>query len=270
MTPATVSPWLIDALWAQAAFAFLFPTLLGWLVQRRLRVGWRWWFYGMRFFLLAYLFQFGGGLVFGIFSGIYKMLAPAFHWRAIPVRTIFFWTALTAGPAEEGARYIGYRRRATASWNEGVMYGLGHGALESMWDKTTSSIWGIVILLYFPGLHPQSAFAQGFVKGVMVHWPTLASRAAWEPLLAIVAIAGVQALHATNAVMVLQCFRRGEIGWLYYAMAFHSGADLMIFGAAAVHTWLGNIVSICCAILCLYILFRLRDSEPEQLELAIG
>jgi len=165
VTPAGISPWLIDALWAQAAFAFLFPPLLGWLVNRNLRVGWSWWFYGMRFFLLSVLFQFGGGVVFGVFSTIYKILAPAYHWRALPLKSLLFWGALTAGPAEESARYFGYRRRATASWEQGVMYGLGHGALESMFSKTTSPIGQIVMLLYFPGLSPQARLQKALLKG---------------------------------------------------------------------------------------------------------
>ena len=128
MALAAVSSWLIKGIWAQAAFALLFPLLLRWRVDRNLRVGWGWWFYGMRFFLLSVLFQFGSGLVLGLFSAIYKILASALQWGALPLRSFVLWGALTAGPTEEGARYIGYRRRSTASWEQGVMYGLGHGA----------------------------------------------------------------------------------------------------------------------------------------------
>src|SRR5512135_27806 len=53
--------------------------------------------------------------------------------------TAFLWTwlvilALTAGIFEEVGRYLGYRifmRREEKTWNKGVMYGLGHGGLES-------------------------------------------------------------------------------------------------------------------------------------------
>ena len=92
-----------------------------------------------------------------------------------------------------------------------------------------------MILIYLPSLHPQSAFVQGFVKGVMVHRAEIVSEPAWLPFLNIVAIAGVQALHAFSAILVLQCFRRRQIRWLWYSMAFHSSFDLLVFSAAVYH-----------------------------------
>jgi len=105
----------------------------------------------------------------------------------------------------------------------------------------------------------------------MTHWSEIAATPPWLPLLNMVAIAGVQALHAFSAILVLQCFRRRQLRWLFYAMAFHSGFDLLVFGTAEIQKWLATVVSIFGAILSLYILFRLRDTEPErQLELRFG
>lgn len=91
----------------------------------------------MRFFLLAIVFVVGGNIVVGLLAGVYRVI---FHLTRLTPDFYLWGNAFIAGPAAEGARYIGYRRRPTASWSEGVMYGLGHGALESMLFKATCGL----------------------------------------------------------------------------------------------------------------------------------
>jgi hypothetical protein len=121
-------------------------------------------------------------------------------------------------------------------------------------------------------LQPNNEFAKGFVKGVMTHWAKIAATPVWLPALNTVAIAGVQAMHVFSALLVLQCFRRQQLRWLFYAMVFHSSFDLLITGIARFHEGLATVVSICGgAMACLYLAIQLRAPAPrEQLELALS
>src|SRR5712692_550260 len=110
-------------------FAILYPLLLAIVVNRRLGVRWKYFAIGMLIFLLFQLIS---------RVPIVIALGPVVGPRLTSPFLLYSWVfilALTAGLFEEVGRYVAYRwimRREEKTWNKAVMYGLGHGGLESI------------------------------------------------------------------------------------------------------------------------------------------
>ncbi|HJZ47097.1 MAG TPA: YhfC family glutamic-type intramembrane protease, partial [Roseiflexaceae bacterium] len=121
--------WIAASI-AAIVFDMLYPLALALFVRRRLSVGWRYFGYGALIFVLFQLIS-----RVPITLAIQSLIAPQLQAsRAALVAWIAF-SALTAGVFEELGRYIGYRwlmGREEKTWAKGVMYGLGHGGIESM------------------------------------------------------------------------------------------------------------------------------------------
>src|SRR5436853_1735998 len=119
------------ALSAIAIVSFIvLPLVLAALAHRRLGVSWRYFGYGA---LIFFLFQ----MITRVPIVAVAQAALAAQLRASQTLQLGFGTilALTAGLFEEVGRYVGYRwlmRREEKTWSKAVMYGLGHGGLESM------------------------------------------------------------------------------------------------------------------------------------------
>src|SRR5690242_19822700 len=123
------SGWLINATIA-AAFVILYPIALAIIAHRRLKVSWRYFGYGA---LIFFLFQIITRVPLVIW--LQARLAPQLQ-ASVTLRIAWLvGLALTAGLVEEIGRYVGYRwlmRREEKTWSKAVMYGIGHGGLESM------------------------------------------------------------------------------------------------------------------------------------------
>ncbi|HEX8982128.1 MAG TPA: YhfC family glutamic-type intramembrane protease, partial [Ktedonobacterales bacterium] len=121
--------WWISAI-AATSFEILLPLALIFFAHARLKVSWRY---------AAF-----GALIFFTFQLITRVpliqVAQYFLQGALksskPLLIAFLLiAALTAGIFEEVGRYLGYRwfmGREEKTWAKGVMYGLGHGGLESV------------------------------------------------------------------------------------------------------------------------------------------
>ena len=100
------------------------------IAHRRLKVSWKYFAFGMLIFLI---FQVVSRVP--IVTVLGQVLAPQLKASTAFLYTWLAILALTAGIFEEVGRYIGYRwfmRREEKTWNKAVMYGLGHGGLESI------------------------------------------------------------------------------------------------------------------------------------------
>src|SRR5215470_12197080 len=128
------------------------PLVLGLIARRRLNVEWRYFWFGALIFLLFQLVT-----RVPIVQIIQTVITPQLQ-ASRPL--LFAWLgflALTAGLAEEIGRYVGYRwfmGREAKTWPKGVMYGLGHGGLESMVLVAGLAALGLVNVLLLPSLLP--------------------------------------------------------------------------------------------------------------------
>jgi uncharacterized membrane protein YhfC len=126
-------------------------------------------------------------------------------------------SSLTAGLFEETGRWAGYRYllRKERSLRIGVMFGLGHGALEAIL-LAGLPLAGLLVawVMASRGLLPSRAALEG------VRHQT-AALDAWKVLLAALERASAMAAHVGLALIVLQMWMRGGIRWLVLAIALH-------------------------------------------------
>jgi uncharacterized membrane protein YhfC len=212
---------------ASVLFVVAYPLALAVIAHRRLHVGWRY---------LAY-----GATVFFIFQLATRVPAVQFIQSAIgeqlKASQTLMWTwlvvlALTAGLFEEVGRYIGYRvfmRREEKTWSKAIMYGLGHGGLESIVLVGGLTLIGLVNLwsIASGGLtqlpEDQRALAAQQIATLNAQpgWAALLS--AWERLWTV-------PIQVAFSVIVLQVFRRGRLIWLLWAILGHAFVDLVAVG----------------------------------------
>jgi uncharacterized membrane protein YhfC len=218
---------------AAIVFDILYPLALGLYARRRLGVGWRYFGYGALIFVLFQLIS-----RVPITLAIQSLIAPQLQASRAALIAWVAISALTAGIFEEVGRYIGYRwlmKREEKTWARGVMYGIGHGGIESMLLVAGLTALTIIQVLALsrtdlstlPLTAEQRALAAQQLAAIAAQpsWTPLAG--AWERLWTI-------PLHVALSVVVLQVFRRGSMRWLWLAILAHALADLLGAGATPI------------------------------------
>jgi uncharacterized membrane protein YhfC len=253
---------------AAALIEIVLPLVLGLLARRRLGAGWKYFGYGALIFLLFQLIT-----RVPLVQLLQTQIAPRLQadrglllgWLAL--------LSLTAGLAEEIGRYVGYRwlmRREEKTWPKAVMYGLGHGGLESMLLVAGLTLIGLINLLVLsqtdlatlPLPAEQRAQVEQQLAAVSAQPVWLALAGAWERVWAI-------AFHVALSVVVLQVFRRARMWWLWLAVAAHTALNLVatglpiVLGLQGTTTILVSEAIITLAgLLSLWVIWALRD-PPE-------
>ncbi|HET9111735.1 MAG TPA: YhfC family glutamic-type intramembrane protease [Ktedonobacterales bacterium] len=223
MAPA---PLISSGWWAASIAATIFeialPIALIVIAHARLKVGWRYAGYGA---LIFFAFQIITRLP--LIQVLQYFLLPTIKSSQPLLIAFLLFAALTAGIFEEVGRYLGYRwfmGREEKTWAKGVMYGLGHGGLESavlvaglsgvtllnVWLLTSTNL-GIV-----PAAQRTTAVSQLSALATQPAWLPLLG--GWERVCAITA-------HVMFSLVVLQVFRRGSLGWLWLAIGLHTLLD---------------------------------------------
>lgn len=257
------SGWLVGVALA-AAFVILYPIVLAIIAHRRLGVGWRYFWFGI---LIFFLFQIISRLP--LVTVAQAFLAP--YLKASPLFSTAWLVllALTAGLFEEVGRYVGYRwlmGREQKTWSKGVMYGIGHGGLESMLligGQLIITLVNWIILMNTGGAilpaAQKAAVAQQIASlNSLPVWLSVAG--AWERLWTL-------PLQIALALVVLQVFTRNSLRWLWLAILIHTLVDLTV---VLLQRWLGLGVSasliiegfiMLVGLAALWLIWRLRDRE---------
>ncbi len=254
---------------AAILFEALFPLVAAWFVGRRLQVSWRYFAYGAVIFLIFQLITRVPLVV--VLQGV---VTP---YVEVSRALMFGWLvalALTAGLAEEIGRYIGYRWlfREEKTWSRAVMYGLGHGGFESMVLVGGLTLLGLINLLALssvdlatlPLTDEQRELARQQLAAVAAQpdWVPLAG--AWERLWTL-------PFHVALSVIVLQVFRRGQMGWLWLAITLHTLVNLIAVGIAPALALQGTaailipeVVVMFAGIAGLWVIWRLREDAGRR------
>jgi uncharacterized membrane protein YhfC len=154
--------------------------------------------------------------------------------------------------------------REEKTWSKGVMYGLGHGGLESMVLVGGLTALGLVNVLLLPSLLPAlPAEQRAQATQALI---AVAAQPAWLPLLGLWERIWAIAFHVAMSVVVLQVFRRNNIAWLWLAVALHTVFDgvtvflqqLLPFDARANALVVEGVIALM-GLACLWLLFALRD-----------
>lgn len=224
---------LVSMLFA-AAVEILFPLGLGLWIARRWRVPWKFFGYGALIFLAFQLLtrvpavQIAQLLLAGTLqeSPWYK-----YGW--------FILLALTAGLFEEGGRYLGYRylwKKEEKNWPRALMYGAGHGGLESMLLVGGLTLLSVINAIVLFRLDP-SALPPDQALAIHQARETIALTTWWLPLLGALERLMAMAVQVSLSVLVLQVFTRGQFRWWWIALGYHTLVDLV---AVLVGDWLGS------------------------------
>ncbi len=266
--PANLTPSsgyiIVSAL--SVAFMILYPLVLGLFIHRTLAAPWRWFLYGAGIF---FLFQ----MVTRVpaIQVIQAMIAPKLQGSRPLLWGWLVVLALSAGLFEEVGRYVGYRvlfRQDEKSWRSAVMYGAGHGGIESMLLVGGLALVSLVnlIALMQGGLGQVPAEQRGLAVAQL---RAIVAQPIWFPLLGAWERLWTLPSHIAFSVIVVQVFRRGSFLWLWLAVALHTVLD---FGAVALLQVLGQSLRTalmqegCVALfglLALVAIWILRDRESE-------
>ncbi len=234
-----------------------FPLALAFYLRRRLGVSWRFFLYG--------------ALIFAVFQLITRVPAVAILQSALgvaqwPPEAVWAWLfglSLTAGLFEEIGRWVGYRwlfKPAERIWDNALMYGAGHGGLES------------ILLVGLLGVLPALINVIVFSQTPPNQWNVPPAAAAqiqqflalpwWLPLLGGFERIASVIFHVGMSVVVLQVFTRGRLIWLWLAVGLHT---LVNISAVAVNRLWGpvpsEVVVGAFALLALWLIFRLRPAQ---------
>ncbi|MFO8072360.1 MAG: YhfC family glutamic-type intramembrane protease [Polyangia bacterium] len=213
------------------AFDILMPVaLVAWL-RRRSGVGW------------CYLGA--GALVFLVFQLLTRIPAMQLgqYLLADDLRSsqglTWLWlsaAALSAGLFEEVGRYLGWRvllRRKTRSFDGALMYGAGHGGLESALLVAGMAAMGLVNALVLPGMDAASLGLSGqHAEQLREAQRQIAEMPGWMPLIGAFERVPAMLIHLSCSLIVLQCFTRGSLRWLWAAIGYHALVDLVGAGGA--------------------------------------
>ncbi len=287
-----MDPRLIAAYVFAILFDVAFPIGLALCARRKLGASWRYFWYGA---LIFFLFQLATRVP--AIQLLQPMLAGPLSRSPELMWVWLFTLALTAGLFEEGGRYLGYRylifRRSPGlrtedsghsvlnpqssvlspqsssaeAWKKGVMYGLGHGGLESMLLVGGTALLSFVNALAVTRLDPATvaALPQDQATAVRQAQALFSSLAWWMPLLGAFERLCTVGIQVAFSLLVLQCFLRGSPRWLYLAIGAHFLVDFVTMVAAP---RLGPVategVIALFALGALYLIFRLRPAaEPS-------
>lgn len=273
--PATLhvnSLWLVGVIFT-ALFAIVYPLVLALIAHQRLKVSWKYFGFGVIIFLL---FQLVSRVPVVIILG--SVLAPQLKSSPAFLYTWIVILAITAGLFEEVGRYIGYRwlmKRDEKTWSKAVMYGIGHGGLESMvliGGGTLLTVLNIIVLSAtnlnsLPSSQHTLIVQQFAAINAEPWWLSLAG--AWERLWTL-------PIHIALSVVVLQVFRRNAIVWLWLAVLAHSIVDFttaiipQLIGASVTSTLLVEGLVAIFGILAIVVIFRLREAAPSIVETQPG
>jgi len=218
---------------------------------------------------------FCGGIVFAVFQ-LFTWLPLSFYVDTVVEARIqseewaFLWmlaVGLATSLIEEGGRLVGFRwlgrHGHSLQWRNGVMYGLGHGGVE-----TVLFIAGLtfVNLLAYLALSPRgisavaesvgsggnAAFEQALLSIANTHW-TQPLTVAFERVLAL----GHQVAWS---LLVMQSLVSRQKRWFGFAVLFHSSVAIIVPGMARLFGFVpAELVNLALAAFSVWLIYRLRD-----------
>jgi uncharacterized membrane protein YhfC len=241
----------------------LFPILVALYLRRRFGAAWRFFLYGA---LIFFVFQ----MITRV--PLVQVLTGALGVGAWSREGQILWIAglsLSAGLFEEVGRLVGYRwlfRPNDRTWENALMYGAGHGGIESILLVGILGVLGSLVTVLTLGNANLDAIGLTPVQVAQIQ--ALLAVPGWLPLLGGFERICTMALHIALSVMVLQVFVRRSLRWLWLAIGLHGLANFVIVmggqlvGAAAGSTTTGNVFAeilvLGFALLSLWIVNRLR------------
>jgi uncharacterized membrane protein YhfC len=218
------------------AIDVLFPIAVAIWVRKRFGVRWR------------YLAM--GAVVFGVSQMVLRIpamklveyfIADTLTSSDTAMMIYLGIAAVTAGIFEEVGRFLGWKvllKKLGKTFDGAVMYGVGHGGLESALLVGGMAVAGMIAALVIPGLDPESmGLPPDQVEQLVEAQQQIASMPWWLPILGGIERIFAMCVQIAMSVLVVQCFVRGSIKWLWIAIGYHAFID---FAAVFAHQTFGD------------------------------
>jgi len=264
-----LNPGWVAASVVAIAFVILYPLVLAIIANRRLKVSWKYFAYGALIFFVFQLIT-RVPLVMVIQHAITPQLQASttllYTWLAI--------LALTAGLFEEVGRYVAFRwlmRHEEKTWSKAVMYGLGHGGLESILLVGGLAILSLINIIVISNIGLDSIPVAQRAQ-VAQQLAAISAQPAWFPLLGAWERLWTIPIQVALSVLVLQVFRRNNIGWLWLAILAHAVVDgvsvgvIQVLGPGKISTSLiAEVIVAVFGVIALWVIWTLRD-QPVATE----
>lgn len=154
-------------------------------------------------------------------------------WSLVSMAIIF---GLVAGVFEEIARYVVYRRwlKDERSWEGGIFFGLGHGAMEAMLLGALS-FYVLLQTITYRNADLATLVAPDQLVIAKAQLDAYWSAPWYAALLGSLERVFAMGIQISLSVIVLQVFTRRNHIWLAFAIAWHMIVDAVaVFGAS---TW---------------------------------
>lgn len=244
------------------------PFVAGFVARRRLGAHWRIFWMGALVFVVSQML-----LRIPLVAALQTMAAPQMAAGSLAVTLgVGAALALTAALFETAGRYAGYRwllRRDPKQWSTGVMYGLGHGGIESALLIAGLAIVQLVTLMTMTGA-AFAALPPAQAQAMTALASTINDSPAWVGLAGgYERIAGL-VIHVALSLIVLEAFVRRQWRWVWLALAAHFAVDFVtpvlipaLLPAGATRQAMQYLVLTGFGILAIWISIALRDKAPE-------
>ena len=264
MKSSTLIAFIISLL-VQVAF----PLAVTLWFRRKTLAPWRLFGYGAFVFAAFQLFTW---LPFSIYMdtivGARLSSVGAFWWLLA--------VALSTSLVEEGGRWLGFRYLFPRggfrlTWRHGVMYGLGHGALEMMILFGGLTFMHLIASLVLSQLD-LAAFSQmlteeslnGATTDLYILLQSIVNTTWDYPL--VVALERVSALahQVAWSLLVMQSLMSQQKRWFGFAVLYHLSVAVIVPGLARLAGFgIAETVNLLLAGFSLWIITRLRAASPE-------
>ena len=245
-----------------------FPIVVMIWFKRRYGSTWRLWLCGVLIFVLFQLITRVPLMMYlGIIVGpiIAESTILAVGWLGV--------ASVTAGLVEEIGRWLGYRYlfprvRAEHNWVNGVMFGLGHGGVESIVLVGGIVLSNLLSYVFISGLDPSqmnALLSPDQAEAMLTALEQFQAMSPWMPLLGGLERILTLPVQVCLSLLVLQGFVRRERRWLWIAILAHTVVN---FVAALVASG-GNLVAAELVIavfgaVALWFIVRLRKWEGSR------
>lgn len=237
------------------------PLVLGLILARRLRVGWRLFVVGAVTFVGSQVIH----LPFNtqVLSLVIERLGLTEAQTGVPLAVVALLFGLSAGVFEEVARYLVYRLqlKEVTSWGQALMFGAGHGGVEAI------LLGGLAAYALFQAVAYRGVDLNGLVPPEQLELATAQLEAYWaapwySTVLGAVERAFTLCFHLSASLLVLQAITRKKPVWLVLAVGWHAlvnAVALFAFGTWGAYVAEGLIGLM--ALFSLWIVFTLRKHE---------
>jgi len=242
------------------------PLVLGLILARRLRVGWRLFVVGAVTFVGSQIFH----LPFNtqILSLVIERLGLTEAQTGVPLAVVALLYGLSAGVFEEVARYLVYRLqlKEVTSWGQALMFGAGHGGVEAI------LLGGLAAYALFQAVAYRGVDLNGLVPPEQLELAKAQLEAYWtapwySTVLGAVERAFALCFHLSASLLVLQAITRKKPAWLVLAVGWHAlvnAVTLFAFGIWGAYVAEGLIGLM--ALFSLWIVFTLRKHEGGDVD----